>query len=44
VVRFAGAAPIDPFAITQLVTLPRLADGNARKQREQGDDEGKRFH
>ena len=33
--RLAGAAAIDPFAVAQLVALPRLADGQAGEQRDQ---------
>ena len=31
VMRIAGAAPIDPLAVAQLVALPRLADGQAER-------------
>ena len=33
--RFAGASPIDPFAVAQLVALPRFADGQAEQQCDQ---------
>ncbi len=35
VMRFARAAAIDPFAVAQLVPLPRLAD---RETEQQGDE------
>jgi hypothetical protein len=37
--RLAGAPPIDPFAVAQLVSLPRLADGEAGEQRDQGGEQ-----
>jgi len=41
VVRVARPAAVDPLAIAQLVTLPRLADGQTGEQREQSGDERK---
>src|SRR4029434_7573331 len=40
VVRLAGPAPIDPLAVAQLVSLPRLADGQADEQHDKRRQEG----
>ena len=37
--RLTGAAPVEPFAVPQLVAFPRLADGESREQRNQAGEE-----